>query len=583
MDPILDPRYGDREADASSTKSRSLLSLAGSLLAEISLPKLIVAWILLIVLPGLALGAAPLAASAWVKTISGQLAAYAGLWPLLVVAVVLAIGWLGGRRLWLWVETSFWSLNSLLVEPGYALCREVLRHLVETASPRAGKLRRARTRALVAGAAGIVLALLALGAVALAWPHTRFVGQISDFAAPLRLVPVALANSVVIVGVYLAVAAVLWGLADATMPQPRDLDGFAPDEPGRPVWRVAHLSDVHVVGEPYGFRIESGRTGPRGNDRFEQALARLDEIHASSPLDIVLITGDMTDAGSAGEFAAFLDVVAAHPALAEHMLVMPGNHDVNVVDRANPARLDLPLSPGKTLRLMRTLSAMAEIQGDRVRVVDHATQTLGGTLNQALAPHRREIRRFADEGGLLASAHFAKLWADLFPQVLPPAQDDGLGVIVLNSNAETHFSFTNALGLIPVDQLRGIRIAAAAYPKARWIIALHHHVAEYPKPPKALSERIGTALVNGSWFVRELQALGRRAIAMHGHRHVDWIGTSGKLVVVSAPSPVMEVTNERPTLFYVHRLAPGEDGSLLLMEPETVRLAGDPSYRPLPD
>ena len=35
---IIDPRRGDVEDDASSTKQRSMLSLAGSLLAEISLP-----------------------------------------------------------------------------------------------------------------------------------------------------------------------------------------------------------------------------------------------------------------------------------------------------------------------------------------------------------------------------------------------------------------------------------------------------------------------------------------------------------------------------------------------------------------
>ena len=38
MKPLLDPRNGDVEDDASSTKQRSLVSLAGSLLAEVSLP-----------------------------------------------------------------------------------------------------------------------------------------------------------------------------------------------------------------------------------------------------------------------------------------------------------------------------------------------------------------------------------------------------------------------------------------------------------------------------------------------------------------------------------------------------------------
>ena len=60
MKPIIDPRDGDIEDDASSTKRRSLFSLAGSLLVEISLPKLAVAWTLLIGLPGIILGIAPL-------------------------------------------------------------------------------------------------------------------------------------------------------------------------------------------------------------------------------------------------------------------------------------------------------------------------------------------------------------------------------------------------------------------------------------------------------------------------------------------------------------------------------------------
>ena len=113
--------------------------------------------------------------------------------------------------------------------------------------------------------------------------------------------------------------------------------------------------------------------------------------------------------------------------------------------------------------------------------------------------------------------------------VLPPAAEGGLGIMLLNSTAETHFSFTNALGLVSSAQARALLAIAARYPKAHWIVALHHHLVEYPKLGSALSERIGTALINGSWFSRQLQPLGRRAVVMHGHRHIDWIGTCGSL------------------------------------------------------
>ena len=62
---ILDPRRGDAEDDVSSPKQKSLLAIAGSLLAEISVTKLLLAWIVSIVLPAAILGLAPLIVTAW--------------------------------------------------------------------------------------------------------------------------------------------------------------------------------------------------------------------------------------------------------------------------------------------------------------------------------------------------------------------------------------------------------------------------------------------------------------------------------------------------------------------------------------
>src|SRR5215471_736431 len=100
MEPLIDPRRGDIEDDASSPKNRSLLSLAGSLISEISLPKLFTAWVLMLVAPCLLLGVSPLVASAWAARLYGRFStSYAGLWPLLAIALLLAVGWFGGRTL----------------------------------------------------------------------------------------------------------------------------------------------------------------------------------------------------------------------------------------------------------------------------------------------------------------------------------------------------------------------------------------------------------------------------------------------------------------------------------------------------
>ena len=579
MKPAIDPRRGDVEDDASSTKRRSLLSLAGSLLAEISLPKLAVAWFVLIVGPGLVLGVAPVVAAVWLSKLTSKLEyPVAGIWPLVILAVMVALGWFGGRTLFRLAENSFWSLNSLAVQPAYTMCREALRQLAERRlAARATKAQRARLRAAAALVSGALICAIALAVLAVVLPSADLIRGAEGVGTAGHLAVVALANTVVLVAGYLAVAALVWAIADATMAQPQDLDEFAERPSAGRTWRVAHLSDVHGVGERYGFRIESGRSGPSGNERLRRLLAELDLLHASEPLDVILITGDMTDAGRSSEWADFMDAVSRHPKLAERMLMIPGNHDLNIVDRANPARLDLPTSPNKRLRKLRVLSAMGSLQGERVHVVDRARGRLGGTLGQALMPHLGMMARFADTGRPVWSKELSDLWTNVFPMVLAPERDDGLGIVLLDSNADTHFSFTNALGMISTDQTRALESACAQYPRACWIIALHHHVVEYPRLAKALSVRIGTALVNGNWFVGRLKPLARRIVLMHGHRHIDWIGECGGMPIISAPSPVMEATDDMQTCFYIHAFAVGGDGRLKLLRPQRITVAGEPS------
>ena len=578
---IVDPRHGDIEDDASSTKRRSMLSLFGTLLVEISLPKLLLAWALLLVLPGLLLGLAPILFAEWLTLVTDKLASLViGLWSLFILAILIAVGWFGWRALFRTAEKNFWALNSIVVEPSYAAFREALRQLAELLFARkVSEARRARIRAATAGFAGILICLSALLVLWLVWPHAHLFASIAEIDSWKELATVALANSIVAISAYVAVAALIWGFADAAMAQPRDLSQFATAPRESATWRIVHLSDIHVVGEDYGFRLESGRSGPRGNDRLRRLLDQLDAIDAKNPLDIVLITGDMTDAGISTEWAEVLDALSAHPSLAERVLMLPGNHDLNIVDRANPARMDLPTSPNRALRQVRALSAMNAVQGSRVRVIDREEDGLGGTLKEALKPYTSELARFADVARPIFTSKIPEIWARAFPMIVPPSHPGGLGIILLNSNADTHFSFTNALGMVSAEQMQGVEIARQQYPDACWIIALHHHVVEYPWAAKALSERVGTALINGNWFVRSLAPLTGRAILMHGHRHIDWIGHIAGLPVISAPSPVMEVTNDKDTAFYIHTLAIGDDGTLRLLTPDRIVVPGEPPGR----
>jgi hypothetical protein len=571
--PLIDPREGDIEDDASSQGARSLLAITGSLVTEISPAKLALAVTSLLLVPGVLLGVTPLALGGWIATLSDQVASAAGLLAVPVVAAVAGLGWFGGRPLLRAAERSFWSLNALAVQPGYALFREVLRHGVERFVAKRGRPHDlARVRAASAAVAGLLASILALAVLAAAWPSTRWVGVPADLAVPLRLVEPALYNTVVLLSGYLAVASLGWGIADAAMAQPHDLKAYDLPRRGAPTWRVAHLSDLHAVGGPYEFRLESGRRGPRGNARMAAAFAELAARHAAEPLDLVLITGDITDAGRSTEWAAFLDALLKHPDLRARTLMLPGNHDLNVIDRANPARLDLPGSPRKQLRRLRALSAMEAVQGERVHVLA-GDGGLGASLSDALGPERDAIRTFAATGKSPARGWVDRVWRNVFPLILPPVEPDGLGVVLFNSNAETHFSFTNALGLVTVAQTRALATLPRTWPNARWLVALHHHVVEYPRPVSTLAARIGTVLVNGSWFVRQLRPLAERAVVAHGHRHLDWVGECAGVRIVSAPSPVM--TREGGAgHFNVLTLAAGGRGRLDLAAPERVTLAG---------
>lgn len=187
--PILDPREGDLEDDASSTKKKTLVALAGTLLAEISLPKLVVAWMSLIGFPGLLLGAMPLALSIWVASLKSKTsAALTEYWPVLLLVPVVLLGWFLGRKLLRLAESSFWSLNALAIQPVYIFAREGLRHLAEAIfSGRPDDDTRTSLRAVSAAAAGLLLSAIALALVAIAWPATRWTatlaGRLGDAAA----------------------------------------------------------------------------------------------------------------------------------------------------------------------------------------------------------------------------------------------------------------------------------------------------------------------------------------------------------------------------------------------------------------
>jgi len=168
-----------------------------------------------------------------------------------------------------------------------------------------------------------------------------------------------------------------------------------------------------------------------------------------------------------------------------------------------------------------------------------------------------------------------RVWDSIFPLVEPAQANHRCGVILLNSNARTHLSLTNAIGFVSPPELRALKSILRNSPGCPWIIALHHQIVEYPVPSISLHERVGLALVNAPDVLAAIEPYASRTVVLHGHRHWDWIGTCGGVVLCSAPSASLgsQAGGRRVGCFRVHDLAFDGQGRTRLMKTEKVKVA----------
>jgi len=323
--------------------------------------------------------------------------------------------------------------------------------------------------------------------------------------------------------------------------------------------------------------METGMGGPRGNRRFRHAIRKLRTIHAEAPLDHILVTGDVTDAGTRAEWLAFVDLLRECREFRERLSFVPGNHDVNIVDRNNPGRFDQPWSASVALRKLRFALTLDALQGERTFVIDRSSLKLGPTLREYLREENRAsiLCDLAQRGSIRGRFEIAKVWNGLFPLVEPSHSDRGCGLILLDSNAPAHFSLTNAIGVVNPTQLKALKALLKNSPDARWIILLHHQVVEYPVASIPLRDRIGLALVNAPELLSAIVPYASRVIILHGHRHRDWIGTYGDVVLCSAPSVTLgaEESEEDQGIFHIHEIELEKGGKLRLASTQRIKVA----------
>lgn len=512
-----------------------------SALLDFNILKAFIAALVLIIGPALLVGIAP-SAAVYLVRLTLQTANNRGSHPLIVILILvgLAIGAFAiGRALLSKAVDSFWHLHYTLVFPVIVMLREMLRIVAERVPGRPQTLQQLHRRRR----AGSVLAafLLASAGALVAWRVRVSLGLRLIHAGQVRpwvAAQAAFGNAAFVLGVSTVFESLYWLWRELTLNDPV-LHWHPCPVAGCTTIRVAHLSDLHVVGGRYDYRMESGMLGPQGNECIRAALLKLSAMQG--PLPRIFVTGDLTDAGTRAEWAEFLDLLQQYPEIRSRVYCVPGNHDVNVVDRAHPALIDLPWSTGQALRKLRVILTLDELQGDRVHLVDRSTGAVRASLRDYLQEGKRAelLRELAQFGSARGRREVTKIWEELFPLV-EPAGDNTPGLILLNSNARSHFALTNAIGVIDRSQLRALRSIFRNSPARAWLILLHHQVVEYPLTSIGLRDRIGLALINAPDVLAAVTPHARRTLVLHGHRHRDWIGICGGVTLCSAPSTTLD-------------------------------------------
>lgn len=574
--PIWDLRSGDADDNRTSPYGLGWKGLLFSNVLEFSYLKAALAFLILIVIPALLIGISPsiiLTYSRHTLATGRSLGRNPTIFLFFVLVALLALPLWTGRRFASVALDIFWHLHYTLVFPIFVALREILGAVFERlpgASTQQHIHRRRRVATVLAavllGGAGFALAMSVELSVGL-----RIVD--AERVAPWAIARAALGNAAMVFGFSTAAASAFWLWRELSVSKPV-LDWPHPLPPAASLFRVAHLSDLHVVGERYGFRMETGTHGPQGNKCVLDALERLAAIHASRPLHRVLITGDITDAGIRAEWTEFIDLIRYFPELRSRMSLVPGNHDINIVDRTNTARPDLPWSAGKALRRLRFVLALDQIQGDRAHLVDRKSGALGPSLAHYLREGERPklLHALAESGGIAGRLEIARVWEAMFPLVEPAVEEQGYGVILLDSNAPSNLSLTNAIGVVSPPQLRRLRSILNGSPHSAWLILLHHQVVEYPVLGISLSDRIGLALMNAPDLLAVVTPHAGRTVILHGHRHVDWVGITGETVLCSAPSVTLGMEQYRGR-FSIHEFTVSPAGKIQITANERVKVS----------
>jgi predicted phosphodiesterase len=339
---------------------------------------------------------------------------------------------------------------------------------------------------------------------------------------------------------------------------------------------IAHLSDLHLTEDVDSPVLEGGTAIP--NLIFSAVIADLGK--RIQTIDLVVVTGDITDSGMAKEWDNFFKIVP--PELLPKFIIVPGNHDINITSKYSIWRTETNAFVGRNVRLIRSMCAIDTVQGNKCVILDEDDNLI--SLRAYITQHRDTMLEYLQSGksvlDFLGSAERKtpepdKIWERVFPMAidLPEA---GVVLYILDSNDISVNLFDNAFGFVQPSQVKRLDQLLERHKSRNYLLAMHHHIAL----PRRLKDRQLKGRIFEKFMVLRnsrtlMNALTqkREAVILHGHRHVDYRGSLGNVQVISAPSTTLgSIVPIRAPGYYIHTLGIGPNRGLAVNQSQFIEI-----------
>jgi 3',5'-cyclic AMP phosphodiesterase CpdA len=330
------------------------------------------------------------------------------------------------------------------------------------------------------------------------------------------------------------------------------------DAPPLRALKLAHLTDLHVTEGPRVRLIEKARPG--GNEILPHLFTR-PELAES---DLILMSGDLTDRGTAASWQCFRETLKKYD-LADKTILVPGNHDIALVEyirRTEALRSDR-FGVVQLANILKFAEAFAETYGgthgfvwdgkerapflDAFRRIEAIARPLLEALPTLPVPRLRALRYRKEIGPFRA---YQKRIEDtrrgllqLFPVAVPlPAHNAEMYVVNSSARIFRHPTM-NGFGHVGRSQYKRLHRLAESSEAHLRLVAVHHHVVRRGEERSLQFKRRFfakfTVLGDARPLAKFCEKHQVRAV-MNGHRHVSYqLRLANGTVLLAAPSSTM--------------------------------------------